>query len=170
MDKPDRTTPSSAARNRWLLADDRKLLEDCEFRPFRAGGPGGQHQNKVATAIRLVHRPTGIAVTASESRSQNENRQKALRKLRKELALQIRALDLARIENFALNPANPAYPLMVATIMDRLSLHGFRLRDAAAALSLSTAQLVKILAKDPELWQTVNACRTRSGLTPLKLS
>ncbi len=66
-----------------------ELLADCDVETFRAGGPGGQHQNKTESAVRLRHRPTGIVVTARESRSQHRNRERALYRLRE--ALEARA-------------------------------------------------------------------------------
>ena len=67
---------SGAARS------DEQLLAECVVETFRAGGPGGQHQNKTESAVRLTHRPTGIVVTARESRSQHRNRLRALARLR----------------------------------------------------------------------------------------
>ena len=61
---------------------DEELLAECAVETFRAGGPGGQHQNKTESAVRLTHRPTGIVVTARESRSQHRNRTRALERLR----------------------------------------------------------------------------------------
>ena len=61
---------------------DRASLErdsDVEF--FIAGGPGGQHRNKVETGVRLVHRPTGITVTATERRSQHANLEAAFERM-----------------------------------------------------------------------------------------
>lgn len=65
-------------------ADD-ALLAECRVETFRAGGPGGQHQNKTESGVRLTHVPTGITVTARESRSQHQNRQMALARLRESL-------------------------------------------------------------------------------------
>jgi len=68
----------SAAESR----NDEELLAECTVETFRAGGPGGQHQNKTESAVRLTHGPTGIVVTARESRSQHRNRARALDRLR----------------------------------------------------------------------------------------
>ena len=54
---------------------------DVRFEAFSAGGPGGQHQNKTASAVRAVHKPTGIAVVARDGRSQHLNKSIALRRL-----------------------------------------------------------------------------------------
>ena len=62
--------------------DDDTLLAECRVETFRSGGPGGQHQNKTESGVRLTHLPTGITVTARDSRSQHRNRQIALARLR----------------------------------------------------------------------------------------
>lgn len=68
-----------------IPGDDETLLAQCRIETFRAGGPGGQHQNKAESAVRLTHLPSGIVVTARESRSQHRNRKVALARLREEL-------------------------------------------------------------------------------------
>ncbi len=64
---------------------DEELLAQCRVETFRAGGPGGQHQNTTDSAVRLVHRPTGIRVVARDERSQHRNRAIALARLRERL-------------------------------------------------------------------------------------
>jgi protein subunit release factor B len=65
---------------------DRESLErDCELEFFVAGGPGGQHRNKVETGVRLRHRPTGLVITATERRSQHANREAAYERMSERL-------------------------------------------------------------------------------------
>src|SRR5947208_9654826 len=61
---------------------DRAVLErEVVVETFRTGGPGGQHRNVTDSAVRLVHVPSGVRVTAAESRSQHRNRDRAFARL-----------------------------------------------------------------------------------------
>jgi ribosome-associated protein len=64
---------------------DAELLAQCRVETFRAGGPGGQHQNTTDSGVRLVHEPTGVRVVARTERSQHRNRALALERLRRRL-------------------------------------------------------------------------------------
>ncbi|MGD1847714.1 MAG: peptide chain release factor H [Salibacteraceae bacterium] len=62
--------------------------QDIEWQTLRASGPGGQHVNKTETAVRAIHRPSGLSVLASDSRSQGQNRKLARERLQLLLANQ----------------------------------------------------------------------------------
>ena len=65
--------------------DNNALLKDVRFQTMRGSGPGGQHRNKVETAVRAIHIPTGITTIATEHRSQHHNKQLALERLQNRL-------------------------------------------------------------------------------------
>src|SRR5215813_15175121 len=78
------------SRASWANLSDTRLLDQCEVDTYRASGPGGQKRNKTSSAVRLRHPPSGLIVIAEESRSQHENRERALRRLRRALFLKLR--------------------------------------------------------------------------------
>src|SRR6516164_7272420 len=77
-------------RREWAVLTDAQLLAQCEVDTYRASGPGGQKRNKTSSAVRIRHPPSGLIVIAEESRSQHENRARALKRLRQALYLKVR--------------------------------------------------------------------------------
>lgn len=56
-------------------------LKDCDVQTFTAGGPGGQHQNRSQTGVRIIHRDSGAVGESREQRSQLQNKKSAFRKM-----------------------------------------------------------------------------------------
>jgi hypothetical protein len=168
-------------RDEWLSRDDRTLLADCEVDTYRASGPGGQKRNKTSSAVRLRHLPTGCAVIAEESRSQQANREKALRRLRMAIALRVRcpppdsggsvpgdvAACLTPAGRLEVSPRNPAYPRVVAAVLDVLAWHSGAVAEAAASMGISTAQLARFLCREGDVMAEANRLRQRAGHKPL---
>jgi len=162
-----------------LEFDDRDLLRECRLEAYRASGPGGQRRNKVSTAVRLRHEPSGICVTASESRSQNENRLRALRRLREAIALQIRLPvrhgrphwpPCVHVRNGRLrvSESNPAYPQVVAIVLDTLEACRGEPKPAARRLGLTTSSLLRFAYRHPKVWQALTHIRMAYGLPVLR--
>jgi peptide chain release factor len=83
-------------RQNWFVGVERFAVpqqpvwheRDLEFSTLRASGPGGQHVNKTESAVRVLHRPTGLSVVGREERSQAQNKRLALARLAALLAEQ----------------------------------------------------------------------------------
>jgi peptide chain release factor 2/peptide chain release factor len=91
-----------------VALDARDLVITAE----RAGGPGGQHVNKVSTAVRVLHRPSGITVRVAEERSQSANVRAAVARIAARLSAQAREAKAAgraarRMANYRFERGNP---------------------------------------------------------------
>jgi transcriptional regulator with AAA-type ATPase domain len=160
--------------------DDERLLVDCSRQNTRRSGPGGQHRNKVETAVVLTHTPTGIRAEANESRSQAQNLQSALFRLRQSLAEQLRVpvepqsppSDRWRSRSagrkLTVSSEHTDFPSLLAEALDRVAVHEFDLKTAAESLSVSTTQLARFLQQAPQAWLWVNAERKARSLRPLR--
>jgi hypothetical protein len=166
-------------RATWTSLTDDQLLRQCEVDTYRASGPGGQKRNKTSSAVRLRHPPTGLIVIAEESRSQHENRARALRRMRQALFLEIRdqspeqsAADLAQARDsdgrLALGRKEVRFWPAAGAALDLLVLYEARLSDVAERVGVSTANLVEFLRTDPKVWQRANEMRARFGHKPLR--
>jgi len=88
MQPPAPASPERRAQaHRALRLTDEQLLAECEVDVFIASGPGGQHRNTTESGVRLTHARTELSVTATERRSQHQNRAIALARLREGLQL-----------------------------------------------------------------------------------
>lgn len=156
------------SRNYWLGLDDVEFIKLCKFDEYQASGPGGQKRNRKYSAVRLTHIPTGIEVTSAESRSQKQNKSSALFKLRTSIAIEVRSGKTPTIDSFEISKKNKRYPLFLAKLFDELYVCEFRISDVAEKLGVSTGKLVKLISKDPHVWQIINNERKSLGLNPLK--
>jgi hypothetical protein len=149
------------------------LLRDCSFQRTRRSGPGGQHRNKVETAVVVEHQPTGIRAEANERRSQEQNRQVAIHRLRMRLAIEARtppaaevsALWRSRTEGGKLNVnvEHADFPALLAEALDTIAAGNFELGTAAEHLGVSSSQLVKFLKQEPAGLAFVNRERQIRG-------
>lgn len=156
------------------------LLAECDLRRTRRSGPGGQHRNKVETAVVITHRASGITAEASERRSLEENRRRALFRLRVNLALGIRCpirTDQApsplwqsrcRGGKVIVNPEHDDFPPLLAEALNAVVALNMDIPASAEWLEATSSQLVKFLKQEPRAIELVNRARERQGLRKLQ--
>src|SRR5579863_1290721 len=157
-----------------------QLLADCDIRRTRRSGPGGQHRNKVETAVIILHRPTQVYAEASERRSQAENRQEAVFRLRLRLAVEVRLTVASPYQpsdlwssrchqtKVTINPRHDDFPALLAEALDVLAGYKCDIKAAADCLGCTPSQLTKLLQFEPRAIGIVNQARERQGLHKLK--
>jgi len=176
-------------RDAELALDDAQLLARCEVHLYRASGPGGQHRNKVTSAVRLHHRDTGLSATATESRSQHENRRSALRRLRQKLTCEVRRpIDPAVLrvpgvvreclsqpkgsapgapQRVDIGRKDPKFWTVAAFLLDLLECTEGRAGVTSALLKVTTGSLVRVLRHDRHVLAAAQQIRRRHSLPPL---
>lgn len=167
-------------QNSLRFLSDEQLLAQCRVDHYRGSGPGGQKRNKTSNAVRITHLPTGIAATATESRSLTENHLHCLRRLRIKIAAEVREpldpvqfevpdwfLTIRRDRKIELSHRHSFYSATAGLVLDLLSLAG---NPAAVAVSLgvSTTAVIKILQAESAWWAASNDIRRRMGLGNLQ--
>jgi len=163
------------------MLDEGALLAECETRRQRRSGPGGQHRNKVETAVVITHVPTGLQGEASERRSQEQNRKVAILRLRINLAIYNRTRVSAdsyqpselwrqrcRSQRISVNPQHDDFPAMLAEALNLLAACGWEPKVVAPLLKCSPSQLVKLIQLEPHAFIELNRQRAERGLRPLR--
>lgn len=155
-----------------------RLSAECHVERLRRSGPGGQHRNKVETAVRLHHLPTGVRAEASERRSQAQNQAAALFRLRVNLALEVRRprgpddgpspLWQSRCHGLKVSASHADFPALLAEALDVLAAWNADPKPAAAMLGCTPSQLVRLLKLDPRGLALVNRWRLERQLHALR--
>jgi len=152
----------------------------CQETRTRRSGPGGQHRNKVETAIVLFDPQTEISAEASERRSQADNRRMAIFRLRLNLAIGFRlesSPDDAPSEvwnvrcrngRISINPSHDDFPSLLAEALDRIVACAWDVSAAAEQLHATTSQIVRLLKHEPRAMTLVNRERSARDLRPYK--
>ena len=172
----------SASPHPAMLAPE-TLLEQCELRTQRRSGPGGQHRNKTSSGAFLLHQPSGVVAEATERRSQAENREVALSRLRLKLATELRTLSVldgpVDAEEHSLRERygggdlrvsvnNPAKPAVLAALLNDLHAAGGQPSVVASRWRTTTSAIVRFVKTHPPAFTMVNAIRGHHGRGPLK--
>lgn len=146
-----------------------ELVKLCRIDLFRGVGPGGQKRNKTETAVRVTLTDLGLSAFDDVTRSQHQNKDHALRKLRLQLALNCRQAPRPWAGQIP-SPKSENWNKWAACAFDALEANDYHLAEAAAVLGCSSNQLTKNLGHTPAAWQFLNQQRLNRGLPQLRLN
>lgn len=157
---------------------EEELLKECTLRSDRRSGPGGQHRNKVETAVIIVHQPTGTQAEANQRRSHADNRREAIARLRLSLAARVRnpATSPAPSElwqqragggRLSVSSTHNDFACLLAECLDRLHADDYALQKSAEFFMITSSQLMKLLRQHPPALIQVNAARADRGMHKL---
>lgn len=157
---------------------EEELLKECSLRSDRRSGPGGQHRNKVETAVIIVHQPTGTQAEASQRRSQADNRREAIARLRLSLATRVRipATSPAPSElwqqrasggRLSVSSTHSDFACLLAECLDRMHAVDYAMPNCAEFFGVTSSQLIKLMRQHPPALIQVNAARADRGMHKL---
>lgn len=172
-----------AAPHPATLSPD-KLLDSCGLRTQRRSGPGGQHRNKTSSGVFLHYPPTDTTAEATERRSQADNRNIALERLRFRLAVEVRspsprdgyqvpAEETALRTQYKNHPLkisdrNSEKPAVLALLLNDLHVAGGQPSAVSQEWGTSTSAIVRLVKSHPVAFAFLNQIRQHHGRLPLR--
>ena len=169
----------------YVALSDEALLAQCDVHVYKSSGPGGQHRNKVSSAVRLRHGPTGITAHGDESRSQHDNKKMALRRLRMNIACRLRrpidpapeplpgfvtecifsprGRDAGAQRKMQIGRKDSRFWRVGAFLLDVLEAFEGRLADSAGYVGISTANFSDLLRSNRHLFTAAQQIRKAYG-------
>jgi hypothetical protein len=161
--------------------EESEFLAQCEIHTGRVSGPGGQHRNRVDTAVFIKHIPTEVDTHATERRSQAQNRHVAIFRLRLKLACKVRTVvnrdrhqpselwcRRRQGEKLPVNPENPDYPALLAEALDLIVARRYDIAGAAGILGITMSQLTRLVRHERHAFARINEAREAIGLPKLR--
>ena len=178
----------SDARQLLSLTEE-QLLAQCDLHTYKSSGTGGQHRNKVSSAVRLRHRETGMTAHGDDSRSQHQNKALAVKRLRMNIAVRLRSpiseegpllppvvkqcMFIARGGNakgsqrLEVGTKDHRFWEVAAFVLDVLEASKGQLAQTGHYIGITTGNLSSFLASERHLFTAAQEIRKAHGQKPL---